>query len=260
MSSSDDDAPPPAKKPCTEVVQSAISAVAAVIGGRVSQCLDTESPRHATYSVTSKPLRYVGQDNGEPLHDAPVTESFQFTVTMHPDLSVEGTMTMEEHAASMNNTVTFVNCCEHEETHRVDERFPFRANAFFSASDEAVVATMHYDTGLAIAQVKNRKFEHVDDLQDRAEYVALKTKKLKAALAASTVCTMMFGHSCEHSSDPFEERAQVTIFKNPFRIDVSHWSRGTHCFSGGDRAAPVNFEVDTIELVQGVAVSAPVFS
>ena len=126
MSSSD--APPPAKKPCTEVVQSAISAVAAVIGGRVSQCLDTESPRHATYSVTSKPLRYVDQDNGEPLHDAPVTESFQFTVTMHPGLSVEGVVTMEEHAASMTNTVAMGTGGEQR---RVDERPPFRANAFF---------------------------------------------------------------------------------------------------------------------------------
>jgi hypothetical protein len=70
------DAPPPAKKPRTEVVQSAISAVAAVIGGRVSQCLDTESPRRVTYSVTSKPLRYVDEDNGEPLHGSDVTESF----------------------------------------------------------------------------------------------------------------------------------------------------------------------------------------
>jgi hypothetical protein len=39
------------------------SAVAAAIGGRVSQCLDTESPRRVTYSVTSKPspLRGRGQ-------------------------------------------------------------------------------------------------------------------------------------------------------------------------------------------------------
>ena len=249
-------APPPAKKPRTEAVQSAISAVAAVIGGRVSQCLDTESPRRVSYRVTSKPLRYVDEDNDEPLHGSDVTESFQFTVTLHPDLSVEGTMTMEEYAASMDDTVTLGADLEY----RIDERFPFRANAFFSASDEVVVATMHYDTALTVAQAKNRKFEHVDDLQDRAEYVAWKTKKLKAALAASTVCTMVFRHGCEYSSDPFEERAQVTIFKNPFRIDVGHWSRGAHCFSGGDRAAPVNFEVDTIELVQGVAVSAPVFS
>jgi hypothetical protein len=39
------------------------SAVAAASGGRVSQCLDTESPRRVTYSVT-RPLRYVGEDNG----------------------------------------------------------------------------------------------------------------------------------------------------------------------------------------------------
>jgi hypothetical protein len=100
------------------------------------------------------------------------------------------------------------------EQHRVDERPPFSANAFFSASDEAVDATMHYDTGLAIEEVKIRKFEHIADPDDRAGYVAWKTKKLQTMLAASTVRTMMFEHSCKYSSDPFEERAQVTIFKH----------------------------------------------
>ena len=160
------------------------SRLSAVIGGRVSQCLDTENPRSVSYRVTSKPLRYVDEDDGEPLHGSDVTESFQFTVTMHPDLSVEGTMTMEEHAASMNNTVAMGTGGEQR---RVDERPPFSANAFFSASDEVVDATMHYDTGLAIEEVKIRKFEHIADPDDRAGYVAWKTKKLQTMLAASTV-------------------------------------------------------------------------
>jgi hypothetical protein len=62
---------------------------------------------------------------------------------MRPDLSVEGVVTMEEHAASMTSTVAMGTGGEQR---RVDERPPFRANAFFSASDEAVDVTMHYDS------------------------------------------------------------------------------------------------------------------
>ena len=65
----------------------------------------------------------------------------------------------------------------------------------------------------------------------------------------------------------FVERAQVTIFKSPFSIDVAHWSRGAHYFPDdkgrdqeGRTAARVDFEVDTIELVTGVAAPVPVFS
>ena len=81
-------------------------------------------------------------------------------------------------------------------------------------------------------------------------------------LVASQVCTMPF----EHHSD-FSERAQVTILKAPFRIDVARWSRSAHFFPDDQlrdqydcTAAHVDFEVATIELVKGMTVERPVFS
>ena len=38
--------------------------------------------------------------------------------------------------------------------------------------------------------------------------------------------TMMFEHNEEYQPDVFSKRAQVTIFKSPFSIDVSRWSAG----------------------------------
>ena len=49
---------------------------------------------------------------------------------------------------------------------------------------------------------------------------------LQTMLATSKVCTMMFEHNEEYQPDVFSERAQVTIFKSPFSIDVSRWSAG----------------------------------
>ena len=45
-------------------------------------------------------------------------------------------------------------------------------------------------------------------------------------MATSKVCTMMFEHNEEYQPDVFSKRAQVTIFKSPFSIDVSRWSAG----------------------------------
>jgi hypothetical protein len=222
------------------ITNDVVGTLAIVIGRNVGSCLDTAGPRHATYRVTSEPVVYVDDDDGAPLHDVPTTESFQFTVTMHPDGSVEGVTTMEESG----------------------HRWQLTASCFFSATGEGSSAIMHYDTGLTIKETSHsaRNFEHVHDLEMRANYVAWKTNKLQTMLATSKVCTMMFEHTDEDEPDVFAERAQVTIFKSPFRIDVSRWSRGAHYFPEDCTAARVNFEVASIELVQGVAVAAPVFS
>ena len=45
-------------------------------------------------------------------------------------------------------------------------------------------------------------------------------------MATSKVCTMMLEHNEEYQPDVFSERAQVTIFKSLFIIDVSRWSAG----------------------------------
>ena len=77
-----------------------IGSLASVIGRKVGSFLDTKSPRLVTYRVTSKPFHYVDVDDGDPLHEYPVTASFQFTITMHPDHSVEGVTTMDENATN----------------------------------------------------------------------------------------------------------------------------------------------------------------
>ena len=125
---------------------------------------------------------------------------------------------------------------------------------------------MHYDTDLTIGDTLCRAFKHIDDLEKRAEKVEWKTKKLQTMLATSKVCTMMFEDN-DALRDVFSERAQVTIFKSPFSIDVSRWSRGAFDFPddyGRDQldciAARVNFEVASIEMVKGTAVATPVFS
>jgi hypothetical protein len=238
-----------------------VSTLASIIGSNVGSFLDTTSPRHATYRVTSQPVVYVDRDNGEVYNDTEATESFQFTVTVHPDGSVEGVTTMEENAA---------NSCHvkvGDTTVSSGHGFPLTASCFFSTTGEGVRGIMHYDTGLTMEETRDRTFNHVDDLEKRAAYVAAKTKKLQTMLATSKVCTMMFEHNDEYDPDVFSERAQVAIFKSPFCIDVSRWSRGAHFFpddEGRDQndcvAARVNFEVASIELVQGIAVAAPVFS
>jgi hypothetical protein len=122
---------------------------------------------------------------------------------------------------------------------------------------------MHYETDLDFKATQARTFEHVDDVEKRAAYAAEKTQKLQANLAASKVCTMVFEHNDEYNS----ERAQVTILKAPFRIDVTRWSRSAHYFPDdngrqqyGCEAARVDFEVATIELVTGMIAERPVFS
>jgi hypothetical protein len=227
----------------TSSAHSAIGSLACVIGRNVGGFLDTKSPRLVTYRVTSKPVVYVDEDNGACLHDHPKTGSFQFTVTMHPDGSVEGVTTMDMDLAS---------------------DLTLNASCVFSASKEGATAIMHYETYLhraARAPIFDARF--VEGQERRAAYFAKKTKHLQATLAASKVCTMMF--ECNDESD--SERAQVTIFKNPFRIDVSRWSRGVHSFPDdqgrgqyGCEAAGVDFEVATIELVTGMIVERPVFS
>jgi hypothetical protein len=234
-----------------------VGTLASIIGRNVGSFLDTASPRHATYRVTSRPVVYVDADDGARLHDCPVTESLQITVTVHPDGSVEGVTTMEEHAA---------NSCHvkvGDTTMSSGHGFPLTASCFFSATGGGASAIMHYDTDLTIQSTHQRAFEDVADLEKRADFVAAKTKKLQTMLATSKVCTMLFEigveESFERDDDSWSERAQVTIFKSPFRIDVSRWSRSEH--NQGDYvAARVDFEVASIELVQGIAVAAPVFS
>ena len=222
---------------------SAIGSLACIIGRNVGGFLDTQSPRLVTYRVTSTPFVYVDEDTGACLHDHPTTESFQFTVTMHPDGSVEGVTTMEAHLVS-------------------GESEPLHASCVFLASDERTTAIMHYETELTFQAARNRTFEYIDDIEKRASVVAAHTKRLQTNLAASRLCTMVFepGHQ-------ISERAQVTILKDPFRINVSHWSRAGHYFPDDEsrqqhdcRAAGVQFEVASIELVTGMAVPLPVFS
>jgi hypothetical protein len=231
--------------------QEVIGALASVIGRNVGTFLDTTSPRLVTYRVTSKPVVYKYTVNGDALHDSPVTESFQFSVTLHPDGSVEGVTTLDKHLATAKLWQVHV---DYES---------LKASCYFSGIDERTTAVMHYETGLSYQAARVRTFEHIDDPQQRATYAAAKTEQLQAMLAASQVCTMMFEHNDEYGS----ERAQVTILKAPFRIDVSRWSRSAHFFPDDERrdqrdceAAGVNFKVATIELVQGVAVDMPVFS
>jgi Ni/Co efflux regulator RcnB len=233
----------------TSSAHSAIGSLACIIGRNVGGFLDTQSPRLVTYRVTSTPFVYVDEDNGAPLHDHPTTESFQFTVTMHPDGSVEGVTTMETHLG---------HCVGAS-----GQYYPLNASCFFSASEERTTSSMHYETDLDFKATQVRTFEDVEDLEERAAYAAAKTEKLQAMLAASKVCTMVFEHNDNYDS----ERAQVTILKAPFRIDVSRWSRGAHFFPDDERrdqyncnAAHVDFEVATIELVKGMAVERPVFS
>ena len=225
----------------TSSAHSAIGSLACVIGRNVGGFLDTQSPRLVTYRVTSTPFVYVDEDDGACLHDQPTTESFQFTVTMHPDGSVEGVTTMDMDLAS---------------------DLTLNASCVFTASEERATAIMHYETALTFQAARNRTFEYIDDLEKRASVVAAHTKRLQTNLAASKLCTMVFepGHQ-------ISERAQVTILKNPFRIDVSHWSRAAHYFPDDEsrqqcdcRAAGVDFEVASIELVTGMAVPLPVFS
>jgi len=227
----------------TSSAHSAIGSLACIIGRNGGGFLHTQSPRLVTYRVTSTPFVYVDEDTGACLHDHPRTESFQFTVTMHPDGSVEGVTTMDMDLAS---------------------DLTLNASCVFSASDEGATAIMHYETGLSQQASRVRyTFEHIEDPQERATYAAAKTKQLQANLAASKVCTMVFEHNDEHDS----ERAQVTILKAPFRIDVTRWSRSAHYFPDdngrqqyGCEAARVDFEVATIELVKGMTVERPVFS
>jgi hypothetical protein len=227
----------------TSSAHSAIGSLACIIGRNVGGFLDTQSPRLVTYRVTSTPFVYVDEDNGTCLHDHPTTESFQFTVTMHPDGSVEGVTTMDMDLAS---------------------DLTLNASCVFSASDERATAIMHYETDLhRAARALTFDARFLEGQERRAAYFAKKTKHLQATLAASKVCTMMFEVNDECDS----ERAQVTIFKAPFGIDVSRWSRGVHSFPDdkgrdqeGCEAAPVDFEVATIELVKGMAVERPVFS
>ena len=102
----------------TSSAHSAIGSLACIIGRNVGGFLDTQSPRLVTYRVTSTPFVYVDEDNGTCLHDHPTTESFQFTVTMHPDGSVEGVTTMDMDLAS---------------------DLTLNASCVFSASDERAV-------------------------------------------------------------------------------------------------------------------------
>jgi hypothetical protein len=237
-----------------------IGSLASVIGRTVGSFLDTKSPRLVTYRVTSKPFHYVDVDDGERLHEYPVTASFQFTITMHPDHSVEGVTTMEEDATNrMSSYGTECARMARESGHR----YPLTASCFFSATEEgsSTCAIMHYDTGLTIEDTRCRAFKHIDDLEKRAELVEWKTKKLQTMLATSKVCTMLFEDN-DAPRDVVSERAQVTIFKSPFSIDVSCWSRSAFDFPGewDCIAARVNFEVASIEMVKGTAVGTPVFS
>ena len=112
----------------TSSAHSAIGSLACIIGRNVGGFLDTQSPRLVTYRVTSTPFVYVDEDTGACLHDHPTTESFQFTVTMHPDGSVEGVTTMRESAA--NSPHVKVNGTTLLSGHR----FPLTASCFFSAT------------------------------------------------------------------------------------------------------------------------------
>ena len=113
-------------------------------------------------------LTTAAHDNGTCLHDHPTTESFQFTVTMHPDGSVEGVTTMEAHLVS-------------------GESEPLHASCVFLASDERTTAIMHYETELTFQAARNRTFEYIDDIEKRASVVAAHTKRLQTNLAASKV-------------------------------------------------------------------------
>jgi hypothetical protein len=236
---------------------SAIDSLACVIGRNVGGYLDTKSPRLVTYRVTSKPVVYVDEDNGTCLHDHPRTESFQFTVTMHPDGSVEGVTTLLDYAEN-SPSVTVDGM-----TLMTGYGYPFTASCFFSSTGERSSATMSYDTIEHMCD----NFSHVDDLEKRAACVAADTKRLQTGLATSKVCTMVFDFIADYESTEHPSNAQVTILKAPFRIDVSRWSRGVHSFPDDERrnqrdceAARVDFEVATIELVTGMTVERPVFS
>jgi hypothetical protein len=243
-----------------------IGSLASVIGRTVGSFLDTKSPRLVTYRVTSKPFHYVDVDDGEPLHEYPVTASFQFTITMHPDHSVEGVTTMEEDATNrMSSYGTECARMARESGHR----YPLTASCFFSATEEgsSTCAIMHYDTGLTIEDTRCRAFKHIDDLEKRAELVEWKTKELQTMLATSKMCEMMFEQCGGEYLEQFSiVSAQVTIFKSPFSIEVSRWSRGAFHFDDDGRdqegciAARVNFEVASIEMVKGITVATPVFS
>ena len=133
--------------------QEVAGTLACVVGTNVGSFLDTKSPRLATYRVTSKPFQLFEED-GEEMLDDPTTATFLFTITMHPDLSVEGVTTMEESTKP---------CC-------VDA---FRAHGFFSSSGLAQLSKIHYDNPLSDTEVfiPMQKHEHVQSLRQRAKLV-----------------------------------------------------------------------------------------
>ncbi len=226
-----------------------VGTLACVVGSNVGSFLDTKSPRLVTYRITSKPVTYVEEDTGEPLHNHAITETLHITFSLHPDMSVEGINTMEEaHTSKLWGG------------RDIKGHLPvFTAHCASSASGENEQAIICYDTELSVKDTE-QSFTYIEDLEMRARLVERQPKLALTKLTSSKVCYMRFVFQGADAEESFTERAHVVIHKSPFRIAVSEWTRNAHFDFDTGCAAPVKFEVDTIELVEGVSVATPVFS